>query len=360
MRLSFLDLPIVLAPIAGAATVELVAAVSEAGGFGILPCAYAAPEQIVRDVDALRALTKRPFGVNLFVEALPYARDEARIVAAHAALRSYRAELGILHPATPAAPPERYREQIEAVLAVRPAAFTFTFGIPAAAALARFRDAGILTLGTATTVAEARALAAAGVDGIFAQGSEAGAHRGTFLGAVEDSLVGTLALVPQVVDATRLPVIAAGGIGDGRGVAAVLALGAEAAALGTSFLLADESGIAPAYRAALASARAERTTLTRVFSGRAARGIPNRATGELRDPEDIAPYPFQNALTRDVRNAAAAQGNAEFLSLWAGQAAALARPGPAAEIVARLMREARAALRSSTLGTSRETSAKNR
>jgi len=360
MSLPFLDLPIVLAPIAGAATVELVAAVSEAGGFGILPCAYSSPEQIVRDIEALRGLTTRPFGVNLFVETQPYARDEARIAAAHDALRSYRDELGILHPATPAAPPEWYHRQIDAVLAARPVAFTFTFGIPDAPTMARFREAGIFTLGTATTVDEARALVAAGVDGIFAQGSEAGAHRGTFLAPVEDSLVGTLALVPQIVDATGFPVIAAGGIGDGRGVAAVLALGARAAALGTSFLLADESGISPGYRAALASARAERTTLTRVFSGRTARGIPNRATAELRDPEDIAPYPFQNALTRDVRSAAAARGEAEFLSLWAGQAAALARPEPAGEIVARLMREARAALRSCTLDTCHGTSAKNR
>jgi nitronate monooxygenase len=344
MSLPFLDLPIVLAPLGGAATVELVAAVSEAGGFGILPSAYSTPAQIARETAAVRELTDRPFGVNLFVEELPYVRDEARIAGAHAILRAYRDELGIPHPASPAAPPERYRQQIDAVLDARPAAFTFTFGIPDAPTLARFRAAGIATLGTATTVAEARALSAAGVDGIFAQGSEAGAHRGTFLAPVEDSLVGTLALVPQVVDATGLPVIAAGGIGDGRGVAAVLALGARAAALGTSFLLADESGIAPAYRAALASARAERTTLTRVFSGRTARGIPNRATAELRDPQDIAPYPFQNAMTRDVRSAAAALDNAEFLSLWAGQAASLARPGSAARIVATLMRDARAAL----------------
>jgi nitronate monooxygenase len=344
MSLAFLDLPIVLAPTAGAATVDLVAAVSEAGGFGILPCAYSAPDQILRDVAALRAATRRPIGVNLFVEQQPYERDHARIASSHAALRRYRDELGIPHPDVPAAPPEHYARQIEAVLEARPDVFTFTFGIPEADVLARFREAGIFTLGTATTVGEARALRDAGVDGIFAQGSEAGAHRGTFLAPVEESLVGTLALVPQVVDATGLPVIAAGGIGDGRGVAAALALGAVAAALGTSFLLARESAIAPAYRAALKSARAEHTMLTRVFSGRSARGIPNRATAEVRDPEDVAPYPFQNAMTRDVRNASAATGNAEFLSLWAGQAAALAREAPAAEIVASLVREARAAL----------------
>jgi nitronate monooxygenase len=343
MTLPFLDLPIVLAPMGGAGTVRLAAAVSEAGGTGILPCAYSTPDAIASDIAELRSLTKRPFGVNLFVEAQPYARDEVRIARAHAALQPYRAELGIGLPATPAPPPEHYAAQLDAVIASRPDVFTFTFGIPDAATLARFREAGIFTLGTATTVAEARALREAGVDGIFAQGSEAGAHRGTFLANVEDSLVGTLALVPQVIDATGLPVIAAGGIGDGRGIAAVLALGATAAALGTSFLLADESGIAAAYRAALRGARAEHTVLTRVFSGRTARGIPNRATAEICDPDDLAPYPFQNAMTRDIRTAAAKSDNPEFLSLWAGQAAPLAREAPAAEIVAALMREARAA-----------------
>jgi nitronate monooxygenase len=282
--------------------------------------------------------------VNLFVETQPYEPDVARIAHAHEMLRRYRAELGIPHPERPATPPEIYRSQIDAILEARPAMFTFTFGVPDAATLQQVRNAGIFTMGTATTVAEARALKDAGVDGIFAQGAEAGAHRGTFLAPVEQSLVGTLALVPQVADATGLPVFAAGGIGDGRGVAAALALGARAAALGTAFLLADESGISAAYRQALKSERARRTVLTRVFSGRAARGIVNRATAELRDPDDIAPYPFQNALTRDIRNAAAAQGNAEFLSLWAGQAAPLAREGPAREIVEGLMRETRAAL----------------
>jgi nitronate monooxygenase len=344
MKLPFLKLPIVLAPMAGAATIELVVAVSEAGGFAILPCAYLTPEDIARQITAVRNATSCPFGVNLFVEVQPYEPDDARIAVAHENLRRYRAEFGIPHPDAPAKPAEHYRGQIDAILDARPAMFTFTFGIPDAITLQRFRAAGIFTMGTATTVAEAIALRDAGVDGIFAQGAEAGAHRGTFLAPVEESLIGTLALVPQVLDATGLPVFAAGGIGDGRGVAAVLALGACAAALGTSFLLADESGIPAAYRQALTAERARRTVLTRVFSGRAARGIANRATAELRDPDDIAPYPFQNAMTRDIRNAAGAQGNAEFLSLWAGQAAALARAGPAREIVAELMREARAAV----------------
>jgi nitronate monooxygenase len=352
MSLPFLDLPIVLAPMGGSATVELVAAVSNAGGFGILPCAYLTAEQIAAQTAALADKTSRPFGVNVFVEQPPYEADEAVLAHAHERLRPYREELGIPHPERPAVPPDRYHDQIEAILRARPAVFTFTFGIPDAQTMRRFRDAGIFTVGTATTVDEALALKAAGADGVFAQGSEAGAHRGTFLAPVEASLVGTLALVPQVVDATGLPVIAAGGIGDGRGVAAVLALGAEAASLGTSFLLAGESGIAPAYRALLASESARGTVLTRAFSGRTARGIANRVIADLADPDDIAPYPFQNAMTRDIRTAAGEQGRAEFLSLWAGQAARLAKAKPAAEIVADLMREARAAARASVAALS--------
>lgn len=344
VTLPFLDLPIVLAPMGGAANVSLVAAVSNARGFGILPCAYLTPDQITAQIAELRTATERPFGVNLFVETSSQRPDPARMARAHENLRRYRVELDIRQPNEPALPPDVYRAQIDAVLAAKPAVFTFTFGIPDERTLARFRAAGIFTMGTATTVAEARALAAAGVGGIVAQGAEAGAHRGTFLAPVESSLVGTLALVPQVVDAVGLPVFAAGGIGDGRGVAAVLALGACAAALGTSFLLAAESGISPAYRATLRSERNEDTVLTSAFSGKAARGIPNQFTQELADPDDIAPYPFQNAMTRDIRNAAAQQERSEFLSLWAGQAAPLATEAPAAQIVGELMREARDAL----------------
>ena len=343
MTLPFLELPIVLAPMGGFAGPELVAAVANAGGFGILPCAYSTPDEIRAQIAAVRNATARPFGVNLFVETPPYAADAAQLQRAHARLEVYRDELGLTHPATPTPPPDRYAAQLEAILAARPAVFSFTFGIPDARVLERLRAADIFTIGTATTVDEAIALERAGVDALFAQGSEAGAHRGTFLAPVEESLIGTLALVPQVVDAVRLPVIAAGGIGDGRAVAAVLALGAQAAAIGTSFLLADESTISPAHRAALQSAAVRTTVLTRAFSGRTARGLPNRVTREANGSGDIAPYPFQNAMTRDIRTAAAAQGRAEFLSLWAGQAASLARAKPAAEIVADCMRDARAA-----------------
>jgi nitronate monooxygenase len=221
--------------------------------------------------------------------------------------------------------------------------FSFTFGILPREMLDACRKAGIATMGTATTVAEARALEQSGVDFVCAQGAEAGGHRGTFDRDAEPPLIGTLALVPQVVDAVRLPVIAAGGIMDGRGFAAALALGASAVSLGTAFLRCPEAGTSAPYRAALRQARDEATVITRAFSGRAARGLANRFTREM-SGAPIAPYPIQNALTREIRAAAAKLGDPGFLSLWAGQAAALAREMPAEELVAQIVREADAVI----------------
>jgi nitronate monooxygenase len=194
-------------------------------------------------------------------------------------------------------------------------------------------------------VAEAKALEAAGVDAITAQGAEAGGHRGSFLAPVAQSMIGTMALVPQIVSAVRLPVIAAGAITDGRGVAAALCLGAQAAAVGTGFLLADEAGLNAAYRGALQGPAVHDTTLTKAFSGREARGIRNAFLDRLAGAADEIPdYPVANAMSRSMRAAAAKAGRPEYLSLWAGQAAGLAQPGSAAEILQRIMAEARQAL----------------
>jgi nitronate monooxygenase len=194
--------------------------------------------------------------------------------------------------------------------------------------------------GTATTVDEAVALERAGVDVVVAQGSEAGGHRGTFDDAKADSsLVGTLALVPQIVDAVRVPVVASGGIMDGRGIAAALALGAGAAQLGTAFLTCDEAGVPDAYKQAILDAHEDETRVTRAFSGRAARGIVNRFMREIDAAGDVLPFPLQNALTRPLRTAAATQGRAEFLSLWAGQGVRMARRQTAADLVAALVKE---------------------
>jgi nitronate monooxygenase len=340
--LQALAVPIVQAPMAGATTPRLVAAVSNAGGLGSLPGGYNEPVKIREQIAQVRALTERPFAVNLFVgEYAPPPADVLR--RAHERLRRYRDELGIPHPAAPPVSAPSFRAQFEIVAEACPAAFSFTFGIPPSDALARCRELGIFTIGTAKTVAEAVTLERAGVDAVCVQGYEAGGHHGAFLAPLEESLIGTLALVPQVVDAVSVPVLAAGGIGDGRAVAAVLALGAHVAQVGSAFLLSDESSLSPAARRMLASEGARRTTLTTVFSGKHARGVINRFIEEMTGAAEIAPYPYQNGLTRDVRDAATTQERPELLSLWSGQAVGLAKPLPAAEIVANLMREARAA-----------------
>ena len=255
--------------------------------------------------------------------------------------------LGLPPPAAPAGSLPPFEQQVEVVLRSNVPVFSFTFGIPAAEIMRRMKDRGIKLIGTATTVAEARALEQAGADAIVAQGSEAGAHRGTFIAALEDSLIGTIALVPQMADAVSVPVIASGGIMDGRGIVAAAALGASGVQLGTAFLACPESGAPSAHKAAIRAARDDGTTLTRAFSGRLSRGITNGFAAAMRGHEDrLLPYPAQNNLTRPMRTAAARQGNADCLSLWAGQAAPLAREMPAAELVAQLLRETAAMLAS--------------
>lgn len=341
-RLLGIQHPIVLAPLAGGpSTPELVAAVSQAGGLGSLGAAYLEPATIRDAVATIRRLTDRPFAVNLFLPE-PSSPSDSRVQEVQALLAPYRAELGIPEPPLPATWSIPFEGQLNAVIEARVPICSFVFGAPTPDVMRRLRQSGTVVIGTATHVEEARQLAAAGVDAIVAQGGEAGGHRGTFLGRAEDALIGTMALVPQVVDAVPVPVIAAGGIMDGRGILAALSLGACAAQLGTAFLNCDEAGTDEAYRAELAQSHETGTTITRAFSGRAARGLRNRFIDEwaAREP---APFPIQNALTRDVRNAARKQGRSEFLSLWAGQGAPQVRRMPAAALVQRLMEELRAA-----------------
>lgn len=337
-RIPFLDTPIVLAPLGGPGTAELTAAVCNAGAFGFLPCAYFDPERITSEIARVRALTNRPFGVNLFIEPPLPPIDEAVLQSAHERLRRYRDELGIEHSVKATRPPEYYEAQIEAVLRARPAAFSFVFGIPEQRIIEAFGDAGVYTIGTATSVREAKIIQDAGIDAVIAQGAEAGGHRGTFAHDVATGLTGTFELVKQVADAVSIPVVATGGIMTGGGVAAAIALGASAAQLGTAFLLADEAGTVPAYRAALQRQSGE-PVLTSVFSGRTARGLRNRFIEELSGDNAVAPYPYQNTLTRDIRNAAGRAGRAEYLSMWAGEGYRMARTGPAAAIVAALINE---------------------
>ena len=340
--------PIIQAPMAGGATtVGLVAAVCEAGALGFIGAAYLTPAQIIEVSRELRARTSRPFGINLFAP-LP-APDEPRDPGpALERLAPFHAELGLPPPTVPALAGNPFSDQLAAALESGASVFSFTFGILPASAIEAIKARGMFLIGTATTVEEAKQLEAAGVDAVVAQGSEAGAHRGTFAADFAAAMVGTMALVPQVADAITAPVIASGGIMDGRGIAAALALGASAAQMGTAFLTCDEAGVPEAHKEAILKAREHETRLTRAFSGRPARGIVNRFMTEVDRadaPEAILPYPLQNALTRPVRNAAAKQGRAEFLSLWAGQGVRLARRQSARELIARLAEETEAVVR---------------
>jgi nitronate monooxygenase len=338
-----LDVPIVQAPMAGGPTTpELVAAVCRAGGLGMIAGAALSPAQIREQAAAVRRLTDRPFGINLFV--LPTAAPAAATVAAaQARLAPLHAELGLPPPAIPNAWGEEFDGQFQALLDAAPAFASTHFAAPPPACVAALKARGIPLAVTATTVDEARALEAAGADAIVAQGAEAGGHRGTFLRPVEESLVGTMALVPQVVDAVRVPVIAAGGIMDGRGVAAALALGAAAAQLGTAFLACPEAETHELHKAALASAAG--TMLTRGVSGRHARGLRNRLLETLdRDAAGAPDYRVQNALAGPLRAAAAKQGRTELMWMLAGQGHRLATTRPAGELVQAIAAEAAAIL----------------
>jgi nitronate monooxygenase len=338
--------PIVQGPMGGgASTPELVAAVSGAGGLGSLGCYHLEPAAILQAAADIRSLTAEPFNLNLWI---PREREDggslgaAEAARALASVQPYRDELGLPpFPETPAPTVQDFERQFEAVLEARPAIFSFIFGLLPAPMVAEAHRRGIALVGTATTVEEAEALEASGVDFVCASGFEAGGHRGSFLRPAEQSLTGTLALVPQVVSAVRVPVLAAGGIADGRGVAAALVLGAAAAQIGTAFLMCRESGASDPHRAALADrARARRTTLSRAYTGRLARMLANRFTDEMaQPPAELLPYPLQNEITRELRYAAAHAGRGDLLPFYGGQSAPLASLGSAGGLVAALAAE---------------------
>lgn len=335
--------PVIQGPMGGGpSTPELVAAVSNAGGLGSLGAAYQKPDEITESIRRIKSLTSKPFGVNLFCSAWntdPPA-DPHRMLDLLAEIHE---TLGLPAPVLPQIPPDPFDAQLEAVLDAGAPIFSFTFGIPSRDAMARLKKRGVAIVGTATTAEEGRILTEAGVDAVVAQGAQAGAHRGTFAGSFETSMVPTLDLVRGIRAVSPLPVIAAGGIMDGRDLAEALHAGASAAALGTAFLTCPECGAPEAHKRAVLEAHHDTTVITRAFSGRPARGLTNSFIAKLAGREEIIlPYPLQNALTRTMRSAAAKLGQSGYLSLWAGTGVARARALPAAELVQRLVDETNA------------------
>ena len=331
-----LEVPIVLGPFGGVSSVALTAAVSEAGGLGSFGLYGYSAERIRETTARLRDATDKPINLNLWwptgTEVTP---DDIDWDAALSAVAPLYAEMGLDFPARPPQFRPPFEEQLAAVVEARPAVASFVYGVPDERTIAHLHDVGTRVVATATHVAEARALAAAGVDAIIASGMEAAGHRVTFMGEAEDALVGTFALVPQVVDAVDVPVLAAGGVADRRGVAAAFALGARGVVVGSAFLATAESAAPPAHKAALRGAQANGTTLTRAMSGRLARGIANDAMRQL-EARGYAPFPAQNVVTGAFRAVAAQNDDASHLSLWAGQAASLATGETAGAVMAEL------------------------
>ncbi len=335
--------PIIQGPLGGLSTQRLTAKVSNFGGLGSFGAHGLSPSAIGDVIAEIRELTTKPFAMNLWVStedegARASGREEfarsLKHIAGHidalgAALPDYKPYVSV-----------KFEDQVRVLIDAKVPVFSFIVGVPPKEILDECRTQGILTIGTATTAAEARVLDQAGVDVIVASGFEAGGHRGSFLLPAEDSLTGTFALTPQVVDAVSAPVVAAGGIGDARGIVAAFALGAEGVQMGTAFLASEDSGASALHRNALRSGKAERTSLTKGFTGRLARGVHNQLIEELNRPGvEILPYPLQRHLVRNLAIPAGKAGRAELMQLWAGQSASLSRETDAEALLQTLVSE---------------------
>jgi nitronate monooxygenase len=345
LELLGIDVPILQAPMAGSTFHEMAIAVAEAGGLGSLPCASLSPAQLRSEWAAIRAKTKRPINLNFFCHEAPRADAEREAQWRHRLEPLYR-ELGAEEVSAPGGERTPFDAATCAIVEeLGPEVVSFHFGLPARELVARVKATGAKILGSATSVDEARWLAEHGCDAIVAQGFEAGGHRGTFLTDDVASQVGTMALVPQVVDAVKVPVIAAGGIADGRGIVAALALGASAVQIGTAYLFCPEAKLPPHHAAALRAAKDNATALTNVFTGRPARSIVNRAMRELGPMSALAPaFPRAAHALVALRAKAEASGSGDFSPLWSGQAARLGREISAGELTKQLARDAQAIL----------------
>jgi nitronate monooxygenase len=334
-------IPLIQAPMAGAQGPEITIAVCKAGGLGSLPAAMLTPDGLREQIAAVRQATDAPFNVNFFCHAEPTSDPEIE-ARWRKRLAPYYAEAGVDPSTIPAGP---VRAPFDAALCAvieetRPAVVSFHFGLPPAELLSRVKAAGALILSSATTVAEARWLEQRGVDAVIAQGREAGGHRGMFLSNDIDAQPGLISLMPQVRDAVRLRVVAAGGISDGRGIAAAFALGADAVQIGTAYLRTPEATISPLHRAALANAHDDATRLTNVFTGRPARGLINRFVAEVGPMcEDAPQFPLAAGAAAPLRAAAEKRGSGDFSPLWAGESVALAREEGAEALTRRLWAE---------------------
>jgi nitronate monooxygenase len=338
-----IEYPIIQGPLGGLSTQRLTAAVSNFGGLGSFGAHGFSPSAIKDVIAEIQALTSKPFAINLWVSTED---DGARTSGSEAFARSLAPLAGhiqALGGALPAYKPYasvKFEDQVRVLLDAKVPAFSFIYGIPPKEILDECRAQGIITIGAATTPAEAIALEQAGVDVIAASGFEAGGHRGSFLRRAEESLTGTFSLVPQVADAVSIPVIAAGGITDARGIVAAFALGAEGVQIGTAFLACEESGASAVHRKAILSGHAGRTGLTRGFTGRLARGIDNQLLQELNRPGvEILPYPLQRLLVKNLATLAEKSGKPEFLQLWAGQSANLSHHNDAKTLLQALVSE---------------------
>jgi nitronate monooxygenase len=341
LELLELDVPIVQAPMAGAHDAELTAAVCAAGGLGSLPCAMLSTDAAREEVERIRGATNRGFAMNFFCHPSTPAEPE-REAKWRERLLSFYEELGAELPAPGPVARNPFDETFCALVEeVRPKVASFHFGLPPDDLLERVKRTGAKVLSSATTVAEARFLEARGVDAVIAQGAEAGGHRGMFLADDPAGQIGTFALVPQIADAVSIPVIAAGGIADARGIAAAFALGALGVQIGTAYLFTPEARISPIHREALGSAAAEESVITNVFTGRPARGIRNRMTRELGPlSAEVPAFPHAAGYALPLRRKAEASGSREFTPLWTGQAGPLGRDMPAGKLTMLLAEQA--------------------
>jgi nitronate monooxygenase len=336
--------PVIQGPFGrGASTPQLTAIVSNAGGLGSFGSNDQEPVQITKTAAEIRKLTDKPFGMNLWVSTYDPGGEKLTLETYEQVTRllePYYKELKIEVPPIPNSKPQNFDDQFAALLEANPAVFSFVFGIPSAEILRKCRDKGIVTVGAASTVDEAIACEQAGVDCVAASGFEAGGHRPSFLRPAEESLLGTFALLPQVVDKVKIPVIAAGGIADGRGIVAALTLGADAVQIGTAFLACNESGASDLHRKLLFQEESKNTGLSRAYTGRLARGLYHRFAAEMKAHEPhFAKYPAQSWILSPLREAALAQGRHDLIALWAGQAAPLCRHYKASELFASLIEE---------------------